>query len=402
MVSTYLPVHIGELAGPIVVGAMIGGEGLFGILVPLWIGSWSDEVRTRWGGRLPFILAATPIAALTVALMPFARSVLVISLLLAAFYVSYFTYYTPYLALYADLVPPSQRGRSQGIQTAWREVGLGAAMLSGGLLLSISKPLPFIVAAAALVASTGLFLLWEVRRRKPNRGEHSNHGEHTVSSVWSGPASTIVQRFQAVQDAKRLLREIPAMRWLLLANALWETALGALKTFVVLYITIGLGASLSHASGVLGLVAASAIVAALVGGFLADRWGALGLMRVSVWIYGLGLLFGVFIASMVLLVILPLIVFAATVLMTLPYAIMMGMLKSGNHGTASGLFGLTRAMGTLAGPVVAGLAVYFLAPVFPATHGYAAAFLVASVAVLASLPPLDKLRRVALLHGQKL
>src|SRR5919198_6754513 len=67
MVSTYLPVLINKLSGPALTGALIGGEGLFSLFVPLLVGNWSDSVETRFGSRLPFMLAAAP--AMVVALV---------------------------------------------------------------------------------------------------------------------------------------------------------------------------------------------------------------------------------------------------------------------------------------------------------------------------------------------
>ena len=60
-VSTYLPVLAEDFSdSTIVIGLLIGGEGLIALWLPLVVGSWSDRLRTPLGSRLPFILAATP------------------------------------------------------------------------------------------------------------------------------------------------------------------------------------------------------------------------------------------------------------------------------------------------------------------------------------------------------
>src|ERR671935_76681 len=63
-----------------------------------------------------------------------------------------------------------------------------------------------------------------------------------------------------------ILREEPDVRRFLLANAAWEGAFAAARTFVVLYITRGLGQPLSTSSAVLGTVAVGYIVAAIGAG----------------------------------------------------------------------------------------------------------------------------------------
>src|SRR5512133_2484616 len=71
-VSTYLPVVAEDFSdSSIVVGLLIGGEGLMALWLPLAVGSWSDRLRTPLGSRLPFILAATPALAVALAVLGF-------------------------------------------------------------------------------------------------------------------------------------------------------------------------------------------------------------------------------------------------------------------------------------------------------------------------------------------
>ncbi len=56
-----------------------------------------------------------------------------------------------------------------------------------------------------------------------------------------------------------------------------------------------------------------------------------------------------------------------------------------DHGLVSGLYGLSQGAGIVLGPLLAGAAVALLEPSFAGTQGYAAVFVVAGGAVLASL-----------------
>jgi maltose/moltooligosaccharide transporter len=185
------------------------------------------------------------------------------------------------------------------------------------------------------------------------------------------------------------------VRSVLAATALWEGAIGALRAFAVLFLTVGLGRSLELTSAVMALVAAAALVAAPLAGTLADRWGELRLLRIAVWAFGLGLLLPVLTTSPLLLAAVPAIAFAAVTVMTLPLSVLMGVLPGGHHGAAAGLFAMSRGVGLLLGPLLAGAAITLLDPLFPATDGYAAMFLVASLSVLASIPLIGYLTRRA-------
>jgi Na+/melibiose symporter-like transporter len=66
--------------------------------VPVLIGPLSDRVGTRIGRRVPFLLAATPIAVIVLVLMPFAGALAALAPLVVLFFAAYFVYYPPYRA----------------------------------------------------------------------------------------------------------------------------------------------------------------------------------------------------------------------------------------------------------------------------------------------------------------
>src|SRR5919204_4457010 len=119
--------------------------------VPLIAGSWSDRLRTRIGGRLPFVLAGTPPMMVGLTLMGLVGSLGASAIAVGLFFFGYFVAYEPYRALYPDLLDDEVAGRAQGTQALWRGAGTGLALLAGGLLLSISQALPFLVAAVVCV-----------------------------------------------------------------------------------------------------------------------------------------------------------------------------------------------------------------------------------------------------------
>lgn len=89
VVSTYVPVLVEQISGPVLVGVL----GLLG-------------ARSLWG----------------------------IGLALAVLYAGYYAVLAPYWSLYPDLVPAEQSGRSRSAESTWRVVGVGLALVAGGLL----------------------------------------------------------------------------------------------------------------------------------------------------------------------------------------------------------------------------------------------------------------------------
>jgi MFS family permease len=166
-----------------------------------------------------------------------------------------------------------------------------------------------------------------------------------------------------------------------------------LKTFIVLFVVKGLGESVGTATAVIGVVAGAYVIASFGAGRLADAVGIHRLMHAAIWVYGVGLLVGAGLSSLgPFLLGLPFIALAGAVVMTLPYGILAGMTPAGAEGALSGLFGFSRALGAVLGPIVVGVTIDVLAPVFPATNGYGAMWVAIAAPILLSLPFLSALR----------
>jgi MFS family permease len=147
------------------------------------------------------------------------------------------------------------------------------------------------------------------------------------------------------------------------------------------------------ASAALAVVAVCVVSGALSAGAAGDRMSPRRLMTWAALVYGVFLLAPLFVRSTLLIVAIVPAAFAAGMIMALPYAELMGMLDEEHHGLAAGMFGLSRGVGNLLGPVLAGAAVTLLEGPLASTHGYAAAFGVAGVAAFLSLACLRGLGR---------
>jgi MFS family permease len=374
VLTTYAPFLLGETTSSAgAIGIAVGAEGAFALFLPLLIGSLSDRTQSRFGRRIPYALVGVPLLAAPLVILPFAHGYAETVALVALFFVGYHIYYPPYQALFAELVPASHQGRAQGWQGVMRGLGLGVALVAGGLLLSVWTPLPFLLAAAAAVLATVVLV----------RGVRGRQDAAPAPATPELPSPGVL----------RLVRERSDVRAFVAANALWELSFMGLKTFIVLFVVKGLGESVGTASAVIGVVAGAYVIAAFGAGRLADAVGIHRLMRVAIWIYGVGLLVGAGLGSLdTFLIGLPFIALAGAVVMTLPYGILVGMTPPGAEGALSGLFGFSRALGAVLGPIVVGVAIDLFAPLFPATNGYGAMWIAIGAPILLSLPFLNALR----------
>jgi MFS family permease len=378
-VTTYLPVvarsYVGSTA---LIGVIVGIEGLMALWVPLLAGSWSDRLRTRWGGRLPFLVVGTPVIAVALLGVGVVHSVGLLVAVVAVFFAAYFVAYEPYRALYPDLVDDEIAGRAQSTQAIFRGAATGVALLGGGLLVGLSHVAPFLAGAVVMLGAIAVFLV-SLRRREGredagSRQEVSARGQ--AARVW------------------RLLRGRPALRAFLVANGLWELSLGALKTWVFLYLTQGLGLASTPSAAVIGGAAVFVLAGAVVSGKLGDRYGRTRVLAVALPIYGLGLFVPfVFANHYVVAVITPFVTFAGGAIMALPYAVLIPLMPEDERGALTGFYTFSRGLGTSLGPLLAGAAISIGSSAFSATQGYQAMWAVCAVAVILSLPFLRRLRR---------
>jgi len=372
-VTAYLPIFIEHLAGAAVTGLMIGGEGVFALFIPFLIGGWSDSLQTSLGKRLPFIFAGTLLIIITLLLMPFSSNHLfLLGIELAFFFIGYFTHYAAYYAIFPDLIPKSQRGRSQGVQGGFRSLGLFLAFVGGGFLLNVWKPLPFLLIIMILIIVTLIFY-YNVR--------------HSIKK----PDFNKKPKLNRWQDEWGLIKNDRQIRLWFTANTLWEAAIGCLKVFVVLYFTQGLHFTLPQTAIVLSLVGISTIFAAPIAGVLADRYNHRPVILISVIFFAIGAIPPLFNISLYFVILILPIAFSAVILMTLPFSILMGFLpKENSHGAGAALFALSQGIGALIGPITAGLAVELLKHtnflMLEKTKGYAAIFPVSSFFLLCSIP----------------
>ncbi|HTR70669.1 MAG TPA: MFS transporter [Mycobacteriales bacterium] len=355
------------------VGALIGGEGAFALVVPLLSGALSDRMTTASGvaRRMPFVLVGAPLTGAGLVLLPFAPDFHFAGLSILIFFVGYYVYYPPYRAIFADLLPRTLLARAQSVQAIQRGIGLGVALVAGGLLISLWQPLPFVVGAGALGLTT-------LALKPVLRLQDEAEPEPVVSPEPAVPATS----------ARELILHNRGMQMFAVANSLWEFSLAGLKIFIVLYVVRGLGRSSALASAVIATVAVAYVVGAPLASRLAERFGIVQAMTWAAAMYGVALCCGVVPTTVTpMLILLPIGAIAGAVLMTLPQALAFNLAPHDAQGAAAGLVDFSRGVGVVLGPVLVGAAVTasnhgFLAD----THGYAIMWPAIGLPVLVSVP----------------
>jgi MFS family permease len=237
------------------------------------VGVFSDRTRTRIGRRMPYILAAAPVAALAFALIPVAVNqippdlsgqtsqlggplaffMVAIGVMLVAMAV----FRTPIIALMPDITPSPLRSKANGVINLMGGVGALLATFGGAALYGLNRAAPFWVGGILMLVAV---LLVSVTIKEPADDVAGSDKEErwwdTLKQVGAIPS----------EERKSLIL-------ILMAIFAWFVGYNAIETFFTSYGTFRLGVAESTASLLLGFFSLTFIAFSIPGGMLAERWG---------------------------------------------------------------------------------------------------------------------------------
>ncbi|MBW6463118.1 MAG: MFS transporter [Bacillota bacterium] len=251
-----------------IIGLLMGTDNLIGLLLIPIIGAWSDRVNTPLGRRLPFMVVAVPVAALTFFAIPFASVVLwtlIITEIL--FTAAMHSYRGPVITLMPDHTPPEKRSAANGIINLMG--GLGTLIAFGGLslLYDIDPRLTFGIGAFVLILT--LFIVW----KKADR--HPPYVDNTLV------ASRNPIR-EAIDGIKVLLKPENFGQFLILAAMLtYFIGFAGLDAMFPIYGVETLGLTEGRAAFILTTFAGSFLVFALLAGLIGTRIGKIPAMLIG-------------------------------------------------------------------------------------------------------------------------
>ncbi len=250
------------------IGLLMGTDNLIGLLLIPVIGAWSDRVNSPLGRRLPFVLVATPVAALSFLAIPFAAALLW-TLILAEvlFTTAMHTYRGPVITLMPDHTPPEQRSTANGIINLMG--GIGTLIAFGGLALlyDIDPRLPFGIGAVVLLLTMAIVVV------KADR-----HPPHVDST----PVASKNPLRDAVDGIRVLLQRPNRGQFLILAAMLtYFIGFAGLDAMFPIYGVETLGLTEGRAAFILTSFAGSFLLFALLAGVIGTRIGKIPAMLIG-------------------------------------------------------------------------------------------------------------------------
>jgi MFS family permease len=334
LLSNFVPILVRDGLGDAraAIGSVMAIDNvLLLLLVPL-AGAASDRSAARGHGRLPFILFGFLLAAVGMAVFPYAAAFGVAGLVSAmvVLYSGINVQRSPFYALIADSVPSAYRSLATGSATFQMCVAAIVFLMLGNIL---GMRAAFLIAAGTVIAIAGALALW---LREPSVSH--THAEDTTFGMLG----------QAVWSTVR--GDAPGLRAIFMVSLLLQLTFQTFTTWFSLHGTERFGVSAEDIS--IGMIAwaLGGAVGALPAGMLGVRIGRRNAILVGFALMAVSLVALNVVSSLGVAVVLLAVASASWTLPTVnAYPIFVELIPRERRGTLAALFLLSTAVGGAVG-----------------------------------------------------
>jgi maltose/moltooligosaccharide transporter len=293
------------------------------VLSPI-AGTLSDNVRTPWGRRRPFILGGAILSALCLVAMPHTVNYWLFLLLISMFFTFSVAYQIPFYALIPEMAGEGQRGAYSTFTGLLRLVGAGLVMGLGAWFWAKNPAWLFYLTAAVIVFSAGITV---ISVREDGSGELPDEDKLSI-----------------FRNFRLYMKDIMAQRKILLffaAQFFWWLGLGALMPFatIILKELYGINVSELYKLGPIVVIGGVLLIGAIIAaGILGDKWGHRHVIMVGLISMAIGSAIAFFAKDISLVYFAALfVVIGAATLFNEPFALLAELVPKGREGEFYGM-----------------------------------------------------------------
>jgi MFS family permease len=340
--------HVSSAA---LVGLLMGADNLLGIFVQPWIGNRSDNTRTRWGRRMPYIAVGMPLAALIFLLLPWATSLA--ALVAVMFLYALVANTTRPLAesLVPDFIRPERRSRANAAVKIATSLTIIVASLISLLVVDEHPRAAFAIPAVIMLLATAVLVAKVRDSRSPA------YQAVIAEDATAGHAQTRVPFRQVVAE---LVRDPDRRRLLLLLTVvLFGGAWFASRSLVTPYGMQALGLTRGEAGGLTLPSGVAYLLACYPAALAAERFGRLRTMAVGMTVFAVALATGSLVQTATGTVVVFCVAAAGAAAFSINAVVALWNLAPSGRvlGAYTGLYAVTWYLGGFGGPALIGAVV---------------------------------------------
>lgn len=331
------------------IGFIMTWDNIIAIFVQPYIGTRSDNTRSRFGRRMPYIIVGVPLAAIFFALIPLTATqpLWVLILTILAFNMSMAIYRSPVVALMPDLTPKEHHSKANGIINLVGGVFAGVALLVGGSLVkSQGFFMGFLVMSVIMIVTFILFLLLV---KEPELPQDMVEKET--------PKVSLKEEVVALLDPAN-----KSKLFILLGISSWFMAWNALEVWLPPYIAVNIlgetnptlksyEEAIGTANSAIFLVPIIFVLMVLPGGFLGEKFGQKQIIGVGLLIFLGGMTFGLFQTSIGMVSLSFMVAAVGWAFINVNSIVIVWGLSKKNIGAGTGLYYLASSVAAILGPI---------------------------------------------------
>lgn len=282
-VPTLLRDHLTSAA---LVGLLMGMDNLLGIFVQPWIGNRSDNTRTSWGRRMPYLVVGMPVAAVLFVTIPYAAGSLLPLVLVMLAYALVANSLNPIsTSLLPDFIGPERRSRANAVVKIATSLTIIVAALVSILVVDAHPRLAFAIPAALMLVAVGVLAATMRDHESPAYRAALAEDPSVVGRERDRPRAR-----DAVLD---ILRDTDRSRLLLVtAIMLFGGAWAASRALIAPYGMETLGLSRGDAGGLSLPAGIAFLAAAYPAALLAERIGRVRTMIAGIVLFAAAMVVG--------------------------------------------------------------------------------------------------------------
>lgn len=257
--DSYVPIFLRSYGlSNFLVGILMTVDNYANLFIQPWVGARSDQTRTRWGRRYPYIIAGAPLAALGAVFIPVGAD-LALALLVGAmlmYTLSMAVFRSPTVALLGDIFPSELQSKANGVINFMGLLAAVIAFFTGGALYKLDVRFPFWAGAATMLAALSILMVFvrEPAHIAPDEEEDEGQG-----------LGTLLRDLVAGPDRSAL--------FILAALLAWSIGITAIQAFFTLYGRQELGLNEGTAAQLLSFYPLAGLLLAIPGGYLGTYLG---------------------------------------------------------------------------------------------------------------------------------
>ena len=147
-----------------IIGLLMALDNMIGVFLQPIMGSISDNTRTKYGRRMPYLIIGIPLGAIFFALIPSETSLGILLIWMLLFGISMGVYRAQAVSLMPDFVRPVNRSKGNGIINLLGGLGVAIGYGLSYLIDFIGRQITFIIISLIMILALGV-LFWKVKEK---------------------------------------------------------------------------------------------------------------------------------------------------------------------------------------------------------------------------------------------